>query len=123
MTIEEAKAIDLREFLTAIDCREVKTRGRNHWYRSPFRDENDASFKVNAERNEWFDFGIDKGGNIIELGKMLYNTSYISDKLLRYRRHGNNFSALTTRKSSLSLFQKLEYRYWIVRYVLARWMK
>ena len=81
MTIEEAKAIDLREFLTAIDCREVKTRGRNHWYRSPFRDEHDASFKVNSERNEWFDFGIGRGGNIIELGKLLYNTTYIPEIL------------------------------------------
>ena len=81
MTIEEAKAIDLREFLTAIDCKEVKTRGHNHWYRSPFRDENDASFKVNSERNEWYDFGIGKGGNIIELGKLLYNTSYIPEIL------------------------------------------
>ena len=81
MTIEEAKAIDLREFLTAIDCREVKTRGRNHWYRSPFRAEHDASFKVNSERNEWFDFGIGRGGNIIELGKLLYNTTYIPEIL------------------------------------------
>lgn len=81
MTIEEAKAIDLRDFLTAIDSKEVKTRGRNHWYRSPFRDEHDASFKVNSERNEWFDFGIGRGGNIIELGKLLYNTTYIPEIL------------------------------------------
>ena len=58
-----------------------------------------------------------------QIADLYYKTSYIPDKLLRYRRHGNNSSALTTRKSSLSLLQKLEYRFWIVRYVLARWMK
>ena len=89
ITIEEAKSIDLNEFLSAIDCKEVKTRGYNHWYRSPFRDEHNASFKVNAERNEWFDFGIDKGGNIIELGKILYNTSYIPEIL----RHIETYAA------------------------------
>ena len=58
-----------------------------------------------------------------QIADLYYHTSYIPDKLLRYRRHGNNSSALTTRKSPLSLFQKLEYRYWIVRYVLTRWLK
>lgn len=114
MTIEEAKSIDLREFLSAIDCKEVKTRGCNHWYRSPFRDEHDASFKVNAERNEWFDFGIDKGGNIIELGKMLYNTSCIPEILRHIATHAaqiphekkypsNQTPVEDTRKSNIQL--------------------
>ena len=92
MTIEEAKSIDLREFLSAIDCKEVKIRGCNYWYLSPFRDEHDASFKVNAMRNEWYDFGIDKGGNIIELGKILYNTSYIPAILHHIEIHAANIS-------------------------------
>ena len=92
MTIEEAKAIDLRDFLSAIDCKAVKVRGHNHWYRSPFREEHNASFKVNAERNEWFDFGIGKGGNIIELGKFLYHTSYIPDILRNIETHTTNLS-------------------------------
>lgn len=58
-----------------------------------------------------------------QIADLYYRTAYIPDKLLRYRRHGNNTSALTTRKSPLSLFQKLAYRYWIVRYALTRWMK
>jgi len=49
-----------------------------------------------------------------------YKTTFIPDKLLRYRRHGDNASALTTGKSPLSLFQKIAYRYWIVRYALTR---
>ena len=114
ITIEEAKSIDLNEFLSAIDCKEVRTRGCNHWYRSPFRDEHDASFKVNAERNEWFDFGIDKGGNIIELGKMLYNTSYIPEILRHIETHAakiphekkspsNQAPVEDTRKSNIQL--------------------
>lgn len=54
------------------------------------------------------------------IADLYYKTAYIPDKLLRYRRHGDNASALTTGKSPLSLFQKIAYRYWIVRYALAR---
>lgn len=55
------------------------------------------------------------------IADLYYKTTFIPDKLLRYRRHGDNTSALTTGKSPLSLRQKLAYRYWIVRYVLTRW--
>ncbi len=54
------------------------------------------------------------------IADLYYKTAYIPDKLLRYRRHGDNASALTTGKSPLSLFQKIAYRYWIVRYALTR---
>lgn len=56
-----------------------------------------------------------------QIADLYYKTTFIPDKLLRYRRHGDNTSALTTGKSPLSLFQKLAYRYWIVRYALTRW--
>jgi len=55
-----------------------------------------------------------------QIADLYYKTTFIPDKLLRYRRHGDNTSALTTGKSPLSLIQKLAYRYWIVRYALTR---
>lgn len=48
------------------------------WYLSPFRQESHASFKVNTERNQWYDFGIGKGGNIIDLAELLYKSSDVS---------------------------------------------
>ena len=58
-----------------------------------------------------------------QIADLYYNTSYIPDKLLRYRRHGNNASALTTRKSPLSLRQKLAYRGWLFYYVIRRLLR
>lgn len=40
--------------------------------KSLFREETDASFKVNTEINKWFDFGLGKGGNILTLASVLY---------------------------------------------------
>lgn len=58
-----------------------------------------------------------------QIADMYYKTSFITDKLIRYRRHGSNASALTTGKSPLSLLQKLEYRYWLLIYSLGRWRR
>ncbi len=37
------------------------------WFLSPLRSETQASFSVSLSRNLWFDFGLGKGGNIIDL--------------------------------------------------------
>ena len=34
----------------------VRRQGDSLWYKSPFRDEQEPSFKVNMERNLWYDF-------------------------------------------------------------------
>lgn len=58
-----------------------------------------------------------------QIADLYYKTTFIPDKLLRYRRHGANTSALTTGKSPLSLRQKLAYRYWLLIYSVGRWRK
>ena len=65
MTIEEAKNIKLEDYLHSLGYNPVKRQGMNLWYKSPFREETDASFKVNTEINKWYDFGLGKGGNIL----------------------------------------------------------
>ena len=42
-----------------------KSRGRDLWFASPFRNESDASFHIDSIRNIWYDFGEGKGGNVI----------------------------------------------------------
>lgn len=39
----------------------------HYWYYSPLRNERTPSFKVNTERNQWYDFGSGKHGDIIDL--------------------------------------------------------
>ena len=50
------------------------------------RQEQTPSFKVEIDRNTWYDFGIGKGGDIIDLARLVYrsdNIRYISDIILR----------------------------------------
>ena len=78
MNIKEIKQIKLQDFLAAMGCKPVKQYGVNLMYLSPLRTEKHASFKVNTEINQWYDFGIGRGGNIIALAELLYNTSDVS---------------------------------------------
>ena len=78
MNINAIKQIKLQDFLAAIGCKPVKQYGVNLMYLSPLRAEKHASFKVNTEINQWYDFGIGRGGNIIALAELLYNSSDVS---------------------------------------------
>ena len=75
MNIQNIKKIKLQDFLASLGYTPIKQQGNKLWYLSPFRQENHASFKVNTERNQWYDFGIGKGGNIIDLAGLLYKSS------------------------------------------------
>ena len=77
MTTKEAKKIRIADYLHSLGYSPVKQQGVNLWYKSPFREENELSFKVNTEREQWFDFGLGKGGNIIALAAHLYATESI----------------------------------------------
>lgn len=83
MNIKEAKQIRLVEYLRITGHHPVNVRGYQYWYLSPLREERTPSFKVNDNLNEWYDFGLSAGGDIIELGKYLYKTSNVSVVLLR----------------------------------------
>lgn len=78
MNINDIKQIKLQDFLAEMGCKPVKQYDVNLMYLSPFRTEKHASFKVNTEINQWYDFGIGKGGNIIDLAELLYKSSDVS---------------------------------------------
>ena len=78
MNIKEIKQIKLQDFLASMGCKPVKQYGVNLMYLSPFRTEKHASFKINTEINQWYDFGIGRGGNIIDLAELLYKSSDVS---------------------------------------------
>ena len=72
MNTNEAKQIRIEEYLHSLGYNPVRRQGDSLWYKSPFRDEQEPSFKVNVERNLWYDFGASRGGNIIALAQELY---------------------------------------------------
>lgn len=96
MNIEQAKQISLINFLLWLGYPPVKKSGISLWYNSPFRSEKAPSFKVNTLKNLWYDFGLGKGGTIIDLAKELQGTESISEALLfidKTVNHSSNTSA------------------------------
>ena len=83
MTIQDVKQIKLADYLQSLGYTPVKQQGRNLWYKSPLREETDASFKVNTELEKWYDFGSGKGGNIIALAAELYHSEDVAYLLRR----------------------------------------
>ena len=77
MNIQEAKTIKLADYLQSLGYSPVKQQGNNLWYKSPFRQETEASFKVSLEHNLWFDYGLGRGGNIIALAQEIYCSDYL----------------------------------------------
>ena len=79
----EAKQIDLVDYLSQLGFQPQKIRNNDYWYLSPLRLEKTASFKVNRHFNVWYDFGLSKGGNLIDFGILYFkcSVSELLDKL------------------------------------------
>lgn len=78
MTIQEIKTIQISDFLTSKGYEPTSRKGYKWWYLSPLHTEQTASFKVDRNKNVWYDFGLGKGGNILDLAMELYHTQSIS---------------------------------------------
>lgn len=75
--LKEIKSIPLAEFLSRIGHEPASRKGTRLWYKSPLRQEHTPSFKVDTAFNCWYDFGLGKGGNIIDLATELYGSTDI----------------------------------------------
>ena len=73
--IKEIKSIPLAAFLSRLGHEPAARKGTRLWYKSPLRQEQTPSFKVETTLNCWYDFGIGKGGNIIDLAAGLYQST------------------------------------------------
>lgn len=77
MEIERLRQVPLVDLLTRLGFAPAYRKGQDVWYRSPLREERTASFKVNTDRNVWFDFGLGKGGDIFHLaGELTGSTDF-----------------------------------------------
>lgn len=70
--IKEIKSIPLASFLSRLGYEPAARKGTRLWYKSPLRQEHTPSFKVETALNCWYDFGLGRGGNIIDLAAELY---------------------------------------------------
>ena len=67
MQLHDLKQIPIVDYLAQTGYKPKLTKGVNYWYCSPLRSELTPSFKVNVERNQWYDFGTGDHGDIIDL--------------------------------------------------------
>ncbi|MBE8712674.1 CHC2 zinc finger domain-containing protein [Sphingobacterium hungaricum] len=68
LSIEEAKEMDMVNYLSSLGHEPLKIRNNDHWYLSPLREEKTPSFKINRKLNRWYDHGLGKGGNLVDFG-------------------------------------------------------
>ena len=73
MNCEQANQIDLVDYLFSLGYQPQKISRNDHWYLSPLREEKEASFKVNRNKNVWYDHGLGKGGDLIQFAMYFFN--------------------------------------------------
>lgn len=78
MNIAQIKQIDLVDYLRAIGFSPTKETNKSAWYHAPYREDRTPSFKVNKDKNIWYDFGTAQSGDIIDLAELLYHSKDVS---------------------------------------------
>jgi DNA primase len=68
--------ISIKQYLAKINIHPVKNYGHYGMYHCPFRSDNNASFKVDYNKNVWYDFGTNEGGTMIDLVMKMENCSF-----------------------------------------------
>ena len=78
MNCEQANELIISVFL---ECRGFKPtiKGNSYWY--AIRNEKVASTKVDVSLNRWFDYGIDKGGKLVDLVSCYFTNGNIKQAL------------------------------------------
>jgi len=65
----------IRNYLAGSGIHPAKNNGSYGMYHSPFRDDHNASMKVDYNKNLWIDYGTGEGGTLIDLVMHLENCS------------------------------------------------
>lgn len=81
MNAAQAKQIRLTDILARLGHTPAKTSGDDVWYPSPFREEEEPSFKINVRENVWYDFGAGEGGNVLDFMMRLNQHRSVSQAL------------------------------------------
>lgn len=78
MDISALKTIPIVDFLRRLGYAPVAHKGRELTYFAPYREEHKPSFRVNVEKNVFYDFGTGCGGDIFKLaGEFIRSTDFM----------------------------------------------
>ena len=121
------KDISIKQFLQMKGINLIKDYGYYGMYHSPYREDENASFKVDYQKNLWHDFGTNEGGSIIDLVMKIESCSFY-EAVSRLENtpannsfsfHGNNFSNKLENKFE----NKIEYIIPITHPKLIAWIQ
>ena len=108
----------IREYLAGLNIHPAKERGYYGMYHSPFREDSNASMKVDYDKNLWIDYGSNEGGTLIDLVMRVENCSngetmrLLEQKLsgtASFSFHGNNIPNVEKeQKSSMQITKVTE---------------
>jgi hypothetical protein len=76
MALSDIKQISIREYLKNMGILPKKDFSYYGMYFCPFRQDHNASFKVDYRQNIWYDFGTNEGGSIIDLVMKMNNCTF-----------------------------------------------
>ncbi len=115
MNIENIKHIPIKDFLAEQGISPTKEHAGYGMYKSPFRDELTASFKVDYHQNLWHDFGTGEGGSIIDLVMKMQQCDFIvATQILQKENHSfffqreNSINDKTTNSLTITSIRPLE---------------
>lgn len=113
MTTDDIKKnIKIREFLHERGIYPIRENDCYGMYYSPLRTDNKPSFKVDYNRNLWFDFGTGEGGSIIDLVAKLEKCSihkviqHLENNAFSF--HRNSLEAIESKIEGKSIIQMNE---------------
>ena len=101
MNLHNIKQQSIVDYLQQQGYSPQHTRGNSYWYCSPLRNEQTASFKVNAERNQWYDFATGEHGDIIDLVCILQHCS-IAEAMKHLSSASNTFAVRSSTRATPS---------------------
>lgn len=102
--MKNSNHISIKQYLENKGISPVKDRGYYGMYLSPLRNDSNPSFKVDYDKDLWYDFGTNEGGSIVDLMMKLENCSLA--EALRQLENSLSFH----RNDTLPIFPKLESR-------------
>lgn len=88
MIESEVKAMDIVIFLQNLGYNPIKINSRYAMFHVPYRNSNHPTLRINRIDNTWLDYSTGRKGNIIELGKLVYQIDN-DDKVIRILQDSN----------------------------------
>lgn len=73
MDSKDINRFSIREYLAGMNIHPAKDKNSYGMYYSPFREDKDASMKVDYNKNLWIDYGTNEGGTLIDLVMRMKN--------------------------------------------------